>query len=409
MNFLINQVQEQKFLELEVSVAQFIKDNNITENMIIFKIELDKELYKEEKEVREYLKDKYYYSPAIQEEGDKFVASVLSDRQIDEDTIVEVEIRRGVLVYAAELLPIMVMEEIRFNDKGEVNLSSKFDGVINLSDGAPHVIQIARVAEGEHPSYGKLNITQEVLESMVNNFKSKVVGVDLAINEDHKKNEAFGWLEDVWLSYDSQTLYGAVKWNKKGTTALSEKEYRYFSPEFRFNYVHPHTGNEHGATLLGGALTNYPFLKMEAITELNFKKEGDDVKTIDLAVHEEKVVELNAKITDIQGKLDATQAQNVELNNKLEKMEADKKEADRKAENQKLFDAGKVNAAQLVALNEGKSIVEVLDLNDKLNTAPRGSDVKGDDVTVNLNESDKAMAKALGLTEEEFVNNNKQN
>ena len=234
--------------------------------------------------------------------------------QVDEDSAIEIEIRRGVMAKAAALIPVSHEDcMIDFNDKGEVSLSLKISD-IEMSEGSgasqvPHIIEIARVAEGEHPSYGKLKITKEHLLEMSENFKSKVSGTDIAVNEDHKKREAFGWFKDVFLSFEGDKLYGQVVWNTKGTKALSEKEYRYFSPEFRFKYVHPHTAKEHGATLLGGALTNYPFLKMEAITELSSKtltKEKDvpkDNTTIDLSEHNAKVVELSNKISEVQVEL----------------------------------------------------------------------------------------------------------
>lgn len=412
MNFLISQIREQKIIEMEVNLEDFIQENNISERAMIYRIEFDKEVFQEKKEVVEYMRDKCFWNPEITETDSSFIAMLNSPNQMDDETEVTVELRRGVAATAADLLPVMTFEEVQFNDKGEVNLSSKF-GSIDLSEGLPHIIEIARVAEGDHPSYGKLKITQEHLESMEVNFKSKVTGVDLAINEDHKKNEAFGWLKDVFLSYDKQTLYGQVNWNAKGTTALSEKEYRYFSPEFRFNYTHPHTGVEHGPTLLGGALTNYPFLKMDAITELNNKNDSQGEKTvskettIDLSVHNEKIVELNGKITTIQGKLDASEARNVELNDKVKELETKIEKADKEKVHEKLFTEGKISKAQLVALNEGKTMLEVLALNEKMNTTPKGSDETPSNDVVELSAKEKEVAASLGLTDEEYAKYNK--
>lgn len=412
MSFLISQIREQKILEMEVNLDDFIHENNISESAMIYKMEFDKEVFQDKKEVMEYLKDKGYYQPEVTETDSSFIALLNAPTQMDDDSEVEIELRRGVIATAADLLPVMSFEEMQFNDKGEINLSSKF-GTINLSEGLPHIIEIARVAEGDHPAYGKLKITQQHLESMESNFKSKVTGVDLAINEDHKKNEAFGWLKDVFLSFDKQTLYGQVNWNAKGTTALSEKEYRYFSPEFRFNYVHPHTGVEHGPTLLGGALTNYPFLKMDAITELNNKNDSQGEKavsketTIDLSVHNEKIVELNGKISEIQGKLDASEARNVELNDKVKDLETKIEKADKEKVHEKLFAENKISKAQLVALNEGKTMLEVLALNEKMNTTPKGTDETPSNDVVDLSAKEKSIAASLGLTDEEYVKYNK--
>lgn len=413
MSFLIQQIKEQKILEMEVNLDDFIKEHNISESSMIHTMVFDKEVFVDEKEVREYLKDKYFYEPSISETDESFVAQLVSSSQIDNETQIEVELRRGIVAYAADMLPLMSFDTVEFNDKGEINLSAKF-GAINLNEGMPHIIEIARVAEGEHPTYGKLKITQAHLESMASNFKSKVTGVDLSVNEDHKKNEAFGWFKDVFLSFDKQTLYGQINWNTKGTTALSEKEYRYFSPEFRFNYTHPHTGSEHGATLLGGALTNYPFLKMEAIVELNNKQKTGEIKvsenkTIDLSVHESKVVELSAKITEVQGKFDASEEKNVELSNKVAELEKTIDQAKKEAVHTKLFNDGKINKAQLVALNEGKSTAEVIALSDKMNTEAKGSsEVNEENEEINLSAKELKMAKQLDLTPEEYVTLNKE-
>lgn len=410
MNFLIDQIKEQKILEMEVSFDDFIKEHNISDSAIIHTMIFDKEVFKEEKEVREYLKDKWFYNPSITESTENFTAVLVAQNQIDIETEITVEIRRGVIAHAADLLPVLAFEEIRFNEKGEVNLSCKF-GTVDLSDGLPHIIEVARVAEGEHPLYGKIEIKQEYLESFEKNFKSNVTEVDLAVNEDHKKNEAFGWFKDVFLSYDKQTLYGQVQWNTKGTTALAEKEYRYFSPELRFNYVHPHTGIEHGPTLLGGALTNYPFLKMDAIVNLNSKKtrEGNVSKEtqIDLSIHNEKVIELSNKINDTTVKLTLAESKNVELSTKVETLEKEIEMTKRKVVNEKLFNDHKINKAQLVALNEGKSAFEVLALNEKMNVEGKGGEGNPLTATVELSAKEKEVAKSLGLTDEEFINGNK--
>lgn len=409
MSFLRHQIKEQKILEMEVDFDKFIKENNISEEAMIFEMTFDKSVFKEEKEVREYLKDKFFYTFTLTETDSIFVAQLMSPSQIDEVTKVEVELRRGVLAKAADMLPLMSFQEMQFNEKGEINLSSKF-GTINLHEGLPHIIEIARVAEGEHPSYGKLKITQEHLEAMELNFKSKVTGVDLSVNEDHKKNEAFGWFKDVFLSFDKQTLYGQINWNSKGTTALSEKEYRYFSPEFRFNYKHPHSGEEHGPTLLGGALTNYPFLKMEAITELSVKQTTKEkivsTETINLSEHNKTVIELNGKVTEALAKVDAEAQKNVELSEKVKELESTIELSAKKVAHQKLFSEGKINKAQLDAMNEGKGMLEVIALSEKLNEG-KGSEGQPKTDAIELSAKEKQIASSLGLTEEEYFNGNK--
>ncbi len=402
MSFLITRIREQAILEMDVNLDNFIKENGISESAMIHTMVFDKEVFVEEKEVREYLQDKYMCDPSITDDGKFFTAVLLSPNQMDMETEVTIEIRRGVTAIAADFLPTMSFEDVCFNDKGEINLSSKF-GTIDLSDGLPHIIEVMQVAEGEHPSYGKLKITQEHLESIVNNFNSKATGVDLAVNEDHKKNEAFGWFKDLYLSYDKQKVYGQVQWNTKGVQALSEKEYRYFSPEFRFNYVHPLTQAELGTTLLGGALTNYPFLKMDAITELSNKqkKEGKIMDTIDMKIHNEEVVELNGKINKVQIDLNEKIAENGILQTKVKTLEDTIELNAKKSSYQKLFDAGTISAAQLKASEEGKNDFEILALSAKVNTTPKG-DGGTPLETVELSEREKKTAKDMGVEEKDY-------
>jgi len=405
MSFLIDQIKDQKLLEMEVDFNSFIIENKISESAMIHTMIFDKKVFVEEKEVREYLKLQYFWNPSITENDESFIAVLVSPSQMDSDTEIEIEIRRGVVAQAADLLPVMTFDDVAFNSKGEVNLSSKF-GEIHLNSGMPHIIEIARVAEGEHVQYGTIKITQENLESMVVNFNNKVTGVDLSVNEDHKKNEAFGWFKDVYLSHDKQTLYAQIHWNSKGTIALSEKEYRYFSPEFSFNYKEELSGKEFGATLKGGALTNYPFLKMDAIVDLNNKpqQKEDEMpqgKTIDLSTHTDKVVELNTQISTIQVELNAKTTENTVLEAKVKQLEETIELSSKHAAFDKLFSNGHFNAAQLKAAKEGKPMLEVIALSTKTNMEPSGKDTKPA-TTVELNDSQKSIAADLGLTDEEY-------
>lgn len=405
MKFLVNQINEQKYFEMQVDSNKFIQDNGITPQMVIYEMHFDKKVFKEEKEVREYLSLSCTYNFTLEDEGTYFLVKLVSEYQVDSDKEIEIELRRGLVVKAADLLPLALVADVMFSEKSIMGCDLN---TINLHEGLPHIIEIARVAEGDHPSYGKISITKDTLKTMQANFQAKVTGVDLAVNEDHSKNEAFGWFKDVFLSYDEETLYGQIQWNTKGIRALSEKEYRYFSPEFRFNYVHPHTGVSHGATLMGGALTNYPFLKMDAIVELANKQETKGVKmstqTIELSTH----IALSEKLNTVQFELSESKKQNVELSSEVKTLKETVSKMEKASVHKKLFDDGKINAAQLVALNEGKNLIEVLALSEKLNTQAAGQTTSTkDSATVELSEDEKKVCKQMGLTEQEYRDANK--
>ena len=80
--------------------------------------------------------------------------------------------------------------------------------------------------------------------------------------------------------------------------------------------------------------------------------------------------------------------------------------AEKKEVHQKIFNEGKINAAQLVALNEGKSMLEVIALQGQMSTTEKGNGGSNKN-DVELSEDDKIAMKKFNLTEEEYRKANK--
>lgn len=387
--YILNELRRKKLIEAEVEIEAFKEAHNFRNDALIYAMIFDVKQFPKKEDVKDFLKDRTYHDYFISENaGITFDVTLLNTANLDLDKTVAITIRSGVEVFAA---PYRSLEELMFSDKNTEN---------KLLENVPDIIKVATVAKGTHPSYGKVEITKDMLESFEKNFNDRVTGVDLAINEDHKKNEAFGWFKEVFLSEDGLDLFAKVKWNKKGTVSLNEGEYRYFSPEFRQNFIHNLSGKEYGPTLVGGALTNYPFLKMDAITNLNEGEQDMELK--------EQVVELSAKNATLEAKLVELNEKNqkavaevVALNEKLAALEAEKAEAARIKKNEELFLAKKINKAQLVALNEGKDLFEVLSLNTDINFDERGETGRKD--TIELSEAEKKAAEALGIPAELMI------
>ena len=148
-------------------------------------------------------------------------------------------------------------------------------------------VQLFRVGTFHHAEYGKFNITPELLKTMEQNFKLGVRGVDLAIDYRHDSEDvAAGWIKEVTLSEDGKELWATVEWTPNGSKVLSEKEFRYLSPEFVFDYQDNETLKTYGPTLLGAGLTNRPTIKkMEPVIELSEYseplKQNKEVKSMD--------------------------------------------------------------------------------------------------------------------------------
>ena len=133
------------------------------------------------------------------------------------------------------------------------------------ADGKPRSwIMIAPVGTFEHEKYGELRFTRAKLAEMKGNFDERVRHIDIALDVDHDQGAATGWLERLELR-DARGempagLWGLVRWTPYGAKLLAEEQYRYFSPEFG-DWKDPESGHEYHNVLMGGALTNRPFLK----------------------------------------------------------------------------------------------------------------------------------------------------
>lgn len=408
---LIKQViLDHKFFEASEEIDAFLERNEISEEFMVTEFNFSIDAFKEEPEVGEWL-NSYGFSVDNIQSNDRGFKSVFFDiSNFLESSVKQIEIRRGVTMTVGILKGPFIASEAKDIDTSW-NLSLRnYDG-IKLSEDSPSIIELAKVVKGFHPSYGEVDITEKMLQKFKMNFDNRVTGIDISIDYDHETREAAGWLKSVFLSYDGQTLLGEVKWTPKGALSLGDREFRYFSPEFMRNYVHPHTGVEHGPTLLGGALVNRPFLKMDAIVSLKQTSEVE-MSTISLKDHEAKITEKDTEIEKLKlseaGIKKVVEGQKVEitkLSAEIKESKEEKEKKEKEDKHNKLFSENKINKAQLTALNEGKELFEVLELNEKLNAKPAGSD-KGNKNSFNLSEEEKSICKKFDLTEEEYVKYN---
>ncbi len=133
---------------------------------------------------------------------------------------------------------------------------------VSFEDGRPDAswLQAFPVGEYTHPVYGKIKMTIERARMMASNVVRKVRGIDIAIDYGHNSGgEAAGWVTSAEARQDGLWLF--VEWTKQAATAIRNGEYRYFSPEYVSSWKHPQTQEEFTDVVLGGGLTNRPFLK----------------------------------------------------------------------------------------------------------------------------------------------------
>lgn len=145
-------------------------------------------------------------------------------------------------------------------------------------------IQIMKTGEFKHQNYGDLKITPADLHQFKENFDKNVRGVDLAVDIGHEDNhKAVAWFKE--LKVDGDKLMAKVEWTEEGAKLVKNGEYRYFSPEFAFTYKDAESGKQFKDVLLGGAITNRPFLKNMDPIEMS---EDDSYGTVWLAEDDQK-------------------------------------------------------------------------------------------------------------------------
>lgn len=409
MNYVRNVLMDKKYYESIDEVEQLLQDNEIDKNSVIQSLIFDRSIFPNEEDARLYAREHGFVVEEVLNGADAFIITQLDPSEFIEGSLKVIDMVTGITA----LVGVLKQDAVE-GGLSEVYLSLRNDDSIKLNDNLPHIIELAKVVQGVHAAYGKVAITTEMLESFARNFTEGVVGVDLMIDYDHEQRGAAGWVKSVFVSNDGSTLFGEVKWTPKGAKTLSDREFRYFSPEFTENYVHPHTGVSHGPTMLGGGLVNRPFLKMDAI--VTFKEttnKTDEVKMETIALSEHNAIKSDLEKTVSDFKLSEEKAKTViagqkeeitKLSEQVNTLETEKKETEVKAKNEKLFNDGKISKAQLVALNEGKDMYDVLSLSEKMTTEPAGKDGAG--TIIELSEADDKACKALGISKEDYAKYN---
>lgn len=110
----------------------------------------------------------------------------------------------------------------------------------------------------KHPQYGTIDISADRAKRFVESVKNKVRGIDLNTNYEHVQGEASGWVKDAEVRSDGVWLF--IDWVKDAAQKIRDGKFKYFSSEFMSKWKDS-AGKEHSDVMIGGALTNRPFMK----------------------------------------------------------------------------------------------------------------------------------------------------
>lgn len=138
---------------------------------------------------------------------------------------------------------------------------------IQLSEGADGKVtswvKMMNYGTYKHALYGDLVFDAQKVKRFSDNQKKNVRGIEPDIDYDHKLDptkghQAAGWIKDTDVRTDG--LYALVEWTPTAVGEIKEGKWRYISPEFVDEWTDP-KGKTHKDVLVGGGITNRPFLK----------------------------------------------------------------------------------------------------------------------------------------------------
>lgn len=166
----------------------------------------------------------------------------------------------------------------------------RFSSLVDIKAGengiVPSDIHILTAGSWKTVNHGSFDITEADLDEMVGNFNDGV-RKGLPIDEEHNTTGgAVGWIEK--LERRGKQLWASATWNTRGSNALADRQYRFFSPEFAPRYQDPETGAMSKNVLLGGGITNRPLFK-----NLKPIMASEDTSNI-LYLNEETLMDLEA-------------------------------------------------------------------------------------------------------------------
>lgn len=224
----------------------------------------------------------------------------------------EAAVKKAVYAKYPSLKPENKLHEVKnmFISRGFFKLDA-----IKLAEGEVNPpVQILRIGKFNHPKYGEFEITSATLAELKKNFDNRVRGIDISIDYFHDSDkEAAAWFSELYLNTEGTELWAKVEWTPKATQKLSDREIRYFSPDFAFKWEDPESGVTYNNVLFGGGLTNRPFVKdMAAIVASEEKGK--------VIMNEKELKEFQAKMIKLAEDHEAMKKEHGEMKAKLEEM-----------------------------------------------------------------------------------------
>lgn len=152
-------------------------------------------------------------------------------------------------------------------DNGVVSVMTDVMSFSEDKRNVPSRIKVVPVGKFKTQAYGEIEITKDKLLDMKKNFESGVraggtqtgLPIDIEHGSTLHKDAAAGWMKNLDIQDDG--AYADVEWTPLGKDLLESGQYKFYSPEFHFEYVDPEQSFVLDNVMTGGGLVNKPMFK----------------------------------------------------------------------------------------------------------------------------------------------------
>jgi phage I-like protein len=259
------------------------------------------------------------------------------------------------------------------------------------------------ISGAKHARYGEINISKQDLLEYKRNFDEGVRGGELPVDYYHESLKmAAGWIKKLDIRNDGNELWALVEFTPRASTMLADKELRFFSPDYAEKHI-TKAGQVIKNVLLGGGLTNRPFLDLSPITlsehltvELNEDFKMEEIQMADVKKLSEKVITLNETIEELAKKLDESEVKSKELSEKMETLQKEKDDQAFSIEFSRLLSEGKVLPAHKEQLQKKFCAVELAEFYSKMPAIINLSEigVNNNTESTKLSQAEKSLVDA---------------
>jgi len=169
-------------------------------------------------------------------------------------------------------------KRILLSEPGNPVIVRFLSGEITLGEDKTSTVTVLRTGHFSDPRYGRFEISEAMLLSMVDNFNKNTYGQNIFIDVEHNpKNGSAGTIKSLTIS--DGRLLAEVDWTEYGLEAVQKRGFIYLSADFHENFRDNETGEKHGTLLQGAGLTTRPVIKRLDPVRLSEPTAEDNVKT----------------------------------------------------------------------------------------------------------------------------------